>query len=123
MITMPNSNVFFQELVTYLNRVMIIKPDDFVQGILQGELGQRGFTLDQFVEAWLIKMEMIVQWEAHRIKTLAVMIILPYLSAELVQKFFAEIGKLLFPRLEHELYYKLTNEKSKGNYSPSRFNQ
>ena len=31
---MPNSNVFFQELVTFLNRVMIIKPDDFVLGIL-----------------------------------------------------------------------------------------
>ena len=45
MITLPNSNAFFQELVTYLNRVMIIKPDDFVLGILQGELVQRGFTL------------------------------------------------------------------------------
>ena len=122
MITMPNSNVFFQELVTYLNRVMIIKPDDFVQGILQGELASRGFTLDQFLEAWLIKMEMIVQWEAHRIKTLALLIMLPYMSAELVQKYFGEIGKLLFPRLEHELYHKLTNEKSRGNYSPSRFN-
>jgi len=26
-------------LLTYLNRVLIIKPDDFVEGILKGELG------------------------------------------------------------------------------------
>ena len=48
---------------------------------------------------------------------------LPYLSGELVQKHFGEIGKLLFPRLEDALYHKLTNEKSKGNYSPNRFGQ
>ena len=38
-ITLPNSNAFFQQLVTYLNRVLIIKPDDFITGILQTELG------------------------------------------------------------------------------------
>jgi len=47
---------------------------------------------------------------------------LPYLTGDLMQQFFGEIGKLLFTRLEHELYHKLTNEKAKGNYSPSRFN-
>ena len=65
--------------------MLIIKPDDFIHGILQGELGQRGVTFAEFVRAWLIKMEMIVQWEAHRIKSLALLIILPYLSGDLVQ--------------------------------------
>ena len=84
MVTVSHSNAFFQQLVTYINRVLIIKPDDFIGGILQNELAQRGFTLGQFIEAWLAKMEMIVQWEAHRIKTLALLIVLPYLSGEVV---------------------------------------
>ena len=101
--------------------MLVIKPDDFVTGILQTELGQRGFTLGQFVEAWLSKMEMIVQWEAHRIKSLALLVLLPYLPGDLVQSQFGEIGKLLFARLEDDLYYKLTNDKARANYSPSRF--
>lgn len=76
--------MFFQQLVSYLNRVLINKPDDFVQGILQTELVSRGFTFEQFIEAWLSKMEMIVQWEAHRIKSLAILVMLPYLTPELV---------------------------------------
>ena len=48
--------------------------------------------MDQFLEAWLSKMEMIVQWEAHRIKTLAILVLLPYLSGELVQKHFSSVG-------------------------------
>lgn len=75
----------------------------------------------QFFEAWLSKMEMIVQWEAHKIKTLALLVILPYMTGEMVQKQFSEVGKLLFSRLENELYFKLTNEKTRANYSPSRF--
>ena len=48
---------------------------------------------------------------------------LPYLTPELVQSQFGEIGKLLFPRLEDDLYYKLSNEKGRANYSPQRFGQ
>jgi hypothetical protein len=65
--------------------VLIIKPDDFIQGIVQGELAQRGVPFAEFVRAWLSKMEMIVQWEAHRIKSLALLIMLPYLTGELIQ--------------------------------------
>ena len=68
-------------------------------------------------------MEMIVQWEAHRIKSLAILMMLPYLTPELVQSQFGEMGKLLFARLEDDLYNKLTNEKGRANYSPSRFGQ
>ena len=65
-------------------------------------------------------MEMIVQWEAHRIKTLATLVMLPHLTGDLVQSHLGEIGKLIFSRLEDDLYHKLTSETSR-NYSPSRF--
>lgn len=38
MATLPHSNAFFMQLLTYLNRILIIKADDFVTGILQTEL-------------------------------------------------------------------------------------
>ena len=66
-------------------------------------------------------MEMIVQWEAHRIKSLAILIMMPYLSGDIIQAYFGEIGKLLFTRLHDELYYKLCDEKSRASYSPNRF--
>ena len=66
-------------------------------------------------------MDMIVQWEAHRLKSLALIIILPYLTGDLIQSTFNEIGKILFARLEDELYNKLTNQKSSSSYSPNRF--
>ena len=68
-------------------------------------------------------MEMIVQWEAHRIKSLAILVMLPYLTPDLVQAQFGEIGKLLFNRLEDDLYHKLVNDKAQAHYSPSRFGQ
>ena len=36
--------------------------------------------MDQFLKAWLNKMEMVVSWEANRIKTLAMLVMLPYLE-------------------------------------------
>ncbi len=64
---------------------------------------------------------MIVQWEAHRIKSLALLIMLPYLTGELIQLYFGDIGKLLFARLEDDLYFKLQNEKGRSFYSPNKF--
>lgn len=107
--THTHSHNFYTQLITYLNRILIIKPDDFVNAILKYELQQRGFTAKQFFDAWLNKMDMIVQWEAHRIKSLALLMILPHLDGDLVQTTFDEIGKILFARLEDELYNKLTN--------------
>ena len=118
---MPNCNAYFQRLVTYLNRILINKPDDFVVGILQTEFVAQGRTFDSFLGAWLSRMDMIVHWEAHRIKTLALCMVLPYLTGEMVQKHFAEIGRLLFTRLEDELYHRLTDGQARVKYSPNRF--
>ena len=117
---MPCANIFFQQLITYINRVLIIKQEDFVNGILHGELTQRGFTFTQFVEAWLTKMDLIVSWEAHRIKTLAILTLLPHLNGELIRQAFGEIARLTFDKLEHELYLKVTNNDSRFD-SPTRF--
>jgi len=43
------------------------------------------------------------------------------LTPELVTSQLGEIGKLLFERLEVDLYHKLANEKGRANYSPNRF--
>jgi len=58
-----------QQLLTFLHRVLIIKPDAFIIGILSGELAQRGFTMRQYLEAWLYRMEMIVTRNLYRFKT------------------------------------------------------
>ena len=38
-LTLPGSNIFFQQLVTYINRVIITKQASFVNTILINELG------------------------------------------------------------------------------------
>ena len=91
--------------------MLIIKQNDFINGILHAELSQRGFSFNQFVEAWLTKMDLVVSWEAHRIKTLAILTLLPHFNAELIQKAFGEVAKLTFDKLEHELYLKITNNE------------
>lgn len=119
--SLPSSNNFFQTLLTYMNRIMIIKHAEFINGILLHDLSLLGLNLDTFVQAWLQKMEFIATWEAHRIKVLAILTLLPYMGQECVQKNFAEIGRQIFDRLDSELFCKLNNEKARGHYSPSRF--
>ena len=104
-----------------MNRIMIIKHTEFVNGILVQDLSQLGLTLSSFVEAWLQKMEFIATWEAHRIKILAILTLLPFMDQECIKSNFAEIGRQTFDRLENELFCKLSNEKARGHYSPSRF--
>ena len=66
-------------------------------------------------------MDHIVSWEAHRIKTLTLLTLLPFLSGEIIRECFTEIGRLTFTRLEEDLYLKLSNEKELITYSPNRF--
>ena len=100
--------------------MLIIKQDDFINGILHSELTQRGFTFTNFVEAWLTKMDLVVSWEAHRIKTLAILTLLPHFNGDLISKAFGEIARLTFEKLEHELYLKITGNASRFD-SPTRF--
>ena len=122
-LTLPGSNIFFQQLVTYINRVIIVKQGGFIEGFLTNELAKKGFTLGQFIEALLNKMDHIVSWEAHRIMTLTLLTLFPFLTVETIRSSFNEIGRLTFHRLAEDLYLKLSNEKALINYSPNRFKQ
>ena len=94
-----------------------------MNGILISELGQKGFSLSQFMQALLNKMDHIVSWEAHRIMTLTLLTLLPFLTVEIIEICFSEIGRLTFTRLEEDLFLKLSNEKALITYSPNRFKQ
>ena len=68
-------------------------------------------------------MDHIVSWEAHRIMTLTLLTLLPFLTVEIIEICFSEIGRLTFTRLEEDLFLKLSNEKALITYSPNRFKQ
>ena len=72
------------------------------------------------MEAWLTKMDLVVSWEAHRIKTLAILTLMPHFGGDLIRQAFGEIARMTFDKLEHELYLKVTNNESRFS-SPSRF--
>ena len=66
-------------------------------------------------------MDHIVSWEAHRIKTLTLLTLLPFMTADVIRQCFTEMGRLIFHRLEEDLYHKLSDEKQLITYSPNRF--
>jgi hypothetical protein len=64
-------------------------------------------------------MDMLVSWEASRINTIAAYNLLPTFSVEMVRFAFPEIVRITLPKLEHELYLRLT-ESSARIHSPSK---
>lgn len=116
---MQGSNLFFSNLLTYINRIIIIKPNEFLQQIINLELRQRGYSFEHFVQGWLQKMDMLVSWEATRINVIAVFNLLVHFPAELVRTAFSEIIRTTLPKLEHELYLKLTDSTARI-HSPSK---
>lgn len=79
--TVPCSSSYFSNLLTYLNRVIVVKPVEFIQ-ILQLTLSSQGLSLQQFVEEWIKKMDHLVSSEAARINVLAAYNMLPHLPLE-----------------------------------------
>ena len=117
--TLQGSNLFFSTLLSYINRLIIVKPMDFLKELINGDLHQRGYSFDQFVQGWLLRMDMLVSWEASRINTIAAYTLLPHFSVNLVRSAFPEIVKITLPKLEHELYLKLTDSTARI-HSPSK---
>lgn len=64
-------------------------------------------------------MDMLVSWEASRINTIAAYSLLPHFTVDLVRTAFPEIVKITLPKLEHELYLKLTDSTARI-HSPSK---
>jgi len=44
--TLQGSNLFFSTLLSYINRVIIIKPLDLLKELINGDLHQRGYSFD-----------------------------------------------------------------------------
>lgn len=71
------------------------------------------------MHAWLSRMDMLVSWESSRLNTIAAYNLLPHFPGELVRQTFHEIVRITLPKLEHELYLKLTDSQARI-HSPSK---
>lgn len=71
------------------------------------------------MQGWLVRMDMLVSWEASRLNTIAAYNLLPHFSGELLRQTFHEIVRITLPKLEHELYLKLTDSQARI-HSPSK---
>lgn len=67
-------------------------------------------------------MDSILSQESLQINCLAVYNVLPHMPADLVLLALPEIGRHTFSMLEHHLFLKLTNNKSRF-HSPSRISK
>jgi len=84
-----------------------------------GPLHQSGVLFDQFVQAWFKKMDFITSRESLRINLIAIYTLLPHFSAEMLTKWFPEIGRHTFGQLDNYMYLKLTNSSCRF-HSPSK---
>jgi hypothetical protein len=57
---MPQSSLFFTQAVTFIDRIIVLNRDFFLNQIMEPLCTQKGITFAIFVEAWFGKMEMIV---------------------------------------------------------------
>ena len=57
---MPMSSLFFTQAVTFINRVIVLNREFFLNQIMEPLLRQKGITFAVFVEAWLGKMDLII---------------------------------------------------------------
>lgn len=120
--TVPCFTMYITNLMTFVNRIIVLKPQQFCQQILQSPvLSQRGISFDLWVARWIEKMDFIVSQDSRRINILALYELLPHFNVELVNKWFPEIGRLSFGTLEQFLKSKINNDGARF-CSPNRFN-
>mmetsp|Transcript_37880 Transcript_37880/g.36305 ORF Transcript_37880/g.36305 Transcript_37880/m.36305 type:complete len:121 (+) Transcript_37880:46-408(+) len=93
--TIPSSSTFFTGLITFINRIIIAKPDYFVECLRELQ-GSRNISLSQFVELWINKMEFLMSQESRRINLIAIYTFIPYFSSEAIQRSFNDIAKITF---------------------------
>lgn len=115
---MPCCSLLTTQLITYVNRVIVVNKDWFMQHILQ-ELHNESLTFEVFVSEWFKRMDFITSRESLRINLVAIYTLLPHFSVELLKQYFGEVGKLTFNQLDTFMYLKLTNNNSRF-YSPSK---
>jgi hypothetical protein len=91
---MPSTSNFYTHALTFINRVIVINRDFFLEECLANVVMEGRFTT--FVKSWIPKMELIVSQEARRVNLLALYSLIPFFSAELIQQEMNEIAKLTF---------------------------
>jgi hypothetical protein len=116
---LPSSSVFYTVAVTFINRAITVNRENFIHSVIEPLCASKGISFGHFVEAWFNKMEMIVSQESRRINLVAIYNLLPYYNAELLQKWFGEIGRLTFTILESHLHIKLLSHDTRY-CSPSK---
>jgi len=93
---LPGTSSFHTALVTYVNRIIIADSQYFVQEILAPIHNNPQQTFSLFIPAWTKKMELTTSRESLRINVVAIYVLLPNFSQDLVAKHFTEIGRLTF---------------------------
>ena len=117
--SVSHSSQFFTQMITYVDRVIVAMPQEFMGDVVSGYLVSNGFSFDRFVNGWITKMDMIASRESHRINNIARYTLLPRFTAEMLQQHLPEIARYTFQRLEDFLYAKLTQSPSLS-FSPSK---
>lgn len=118
--TQQSSALLITQLLTYLNRMIVVKTSLFMSTLAE-LLVAKNLQLADWVREWIKKMDFLVSQESIRVNCLALYCLLPHMPAELVRALLPQIGSLTFNLLEQNLFLRLTNNKSRF-HSPSRMN-
>lgn len=82
--SMPSTSNFYTQALTFVNRVILLNTDFFLNFCISRMKQQYNMTFEQFVDSWISKMDLLLSQEARRINLLALYNIVPSFSAELV---------------------------------------
>jgi len=91
----PSVTAFYTQMITYLNRMIVVKPNEFLT-ILSELLAVKQISINFWVEEYFRKMEHVVSQEGQRINCLAIYNILPHLNGPLIGALLPEVGRLTF---------------------------
>jgi hypothetical protein len=93
---MPTSSVFFTNLITFINRIIIANKNWFFQNILTALYNHSGITFQNFVESCLDKIDYLVSRESMKINLISLYTLIPHFSHDMLLKNFEEIGRITF---------------------------
>jgi hypothetical protein len=118
---MPTSSVFFTNLITFINRIIIANKNWFFENILTTLYNHSGILFVNFIESWISKIDYLVSRESMKINLISLYTVIPHFSHDMLVKYFGEIGRITFGQLDQYMYLKLTNNQSRF-HSPSKIN-
>jgi hypothetical protein len=58
---LPHCHSFYSQLLTFVNRWLVLKTDQFMNEIVQGEVcGKMGYQFERLLAQWISKMDLII---------------------------------------------------------------